>query len=201
MSMIKCPTGWIVVPSESGDGYVPFFVHVRQKDIHWKHDPVLQTIIDKNVDTPNDVMTHLNPGCSFRIMKNNWAIEIQCDGLVTATTQLSINDKFNYIDDTHMGISGYIDLPLFVKNDSFFNIQLTMAPNNAILQKSSIYVNKINAYETIGKEDIQGHRMFKLNIVSQAQEFSNNFVVDCANSVIFVTVRGMLPFYEYKENM
>ena len=196
--MIKCPTGWIVVPSESGTGHVPFFVHVRSADIHWKEDPYLKTIITNSTDIPNDTVDNLLPGHTYRITRDNWAIEIQNDGLVTATSQVSITDTFVFTDDTHTGIKGFIDLPLFLKNDNYFNIQVTLSPGEDNVRYAIPYVNKVNAYQTINNEDIFGHNVFKLTLSSPNHTFADNFVFECKDTRVFVTVRGYLPYYEYK---
>ena len=43
----KCPKGWILTPSETDGEYVPFFVNVRDKDIHWDENNLDQTL--KNI--------------------------------------------------------------------------------------------------------------------------------------------------------
>ena len=199
MANVKCPTGWLVVPSESGESYVPFFVHVREEDIHWKKDKYLKELVDSMTDVPTDSVESIRPGHNYRILRNGWSVELQCDGLVTATKQLTVDDSFSIGNEENTIIEGIVDLPLFIKNDEFFNVQTTLLAEDEFLRYGITSVNKITDSVTINGVDVSGYNNFKVNIYSPAQSFnSRTFIADCNNSRIFVTVRGYLPLVEYK---
>lgn len=194
MAMIKCPTGWLVVPSdEAASGYVPFFIQVRDADIHWKEDPEFKSVITNITESGVDSINVLHPGSIYRIDRKGWSIDMQNDGLFTASTQISIDDMFEIIDVNNSILSSVIDLPLFVKNDKYFNIQITLSPADDDIQYATANIRTIETSAIIDNTTVSGYRSFRLNLNSFIYRFTESFVNDYKNSKIFITIRGYIP--------
>lgn len=198
MGVIKCPTGWLVVPSETGDEYVPFFIQVRDEDIHWKSNDKLLTYINKNINEPNDSISQLNPGQTYKINRNDWLIELQSDGSITATRQLKIDSEFEYTNGGTT-INRQIELPFGLCVDNQFNIQTTLATtgNDVIddLSYANMSVNRTtpSSYEKVDGSNVDVYNSFMVTINSPIYRLSESFIVDYKDAMIFITVKGNLP--------
>ena len=52
--------GWIYEPDKDGN-YLPFFIHVREKDIHYEHEKIADKIIED--ETTSTASGHIRPQC------------------------------------------------------------------------------------------------------------------------------------------
>ena len=198
MATVKCPAGWLVVPAETGDDYVPFFVQVRGSDIHWKESNALKSSLSAMTESGVDTVERIEPNTMYRIDRGSWLIDVQSDGLVTATTQMSITNDFTFTNDSCTVLSTEVELPLFIRENNNFNIQITLSSADDYIQYATANVERIGSTVMINGNTVSGYNSFKLNLNSFIYRFGDDFVRKCKDSRIFITVRGNIPVTEYE---
>ena len=131
MANVDVPRGFLVVPQEDGK-QVPFLIKVRNDDVIWTKNELIEKSVSEITGDEYKEFTLINPGATYRLVKNDWSCEIQSDGFTTMTKQFKIDGNFDFYSNSN-GVSNHtileslqIDLPLFVVMGSYMNAQSTI---------------------------------------------------------------------------
>lgn len=206
MGDVRVPRGFLVIPSsqaeaqESSSLYVPFFLRVRSEDILWDSDmgDTSGAMSDRINALDQGVVREILeivPETAYRATKNDWAIQVESDGLCTMTKQIPIaGNGFSIVDESNQTISARINFPATLLNNAFFNVQVTLYGSNATLQESTVsFDTPLKTRWMYNVQTFFGYSSMNVTIHSTNHEFPDIFDTTFTDGGISITVRGMLP--------
>lgn len=149
MAKRECLTGWILAPSPTDGVNVPFFVHVRDKDIVWDEKHLPQEL--KHISEIGE-MRHVNfTGANWKFSYRGWRIQLNTDGTYSAKKKINVGETFDDITSNSSSITATLKLPFVTLNDDEFSISLTNVSDDMRIKSATNGIKEIRdeAFEYI----------------------------------------------------
>lgn len=177
--------GWLIAQDEYGN-MLPFFLHVRDKDIKWQsdHSEIIENIIKMNNITN---IAEVNPSQRISFMSENWRVEADCrNSLCTLYTSIKFTKNTFGMNANRDDLFGNITLPVSFVNNEEFNILCTLNTGLEQLAFSNIIANKVVSNNTGMIDNVVIH------VRNPIYKFNSSFynLPAYKESSIYVTVNG-----------
>ena len=133
--------GWIIAKDGFGN-MLPFFLHVRDKDIVWSdnEDFIYNKMRNKDISD----ITEIKPNVSLNFNSGIWNVDVNTDiNLCTMRTALKFTPDIFTLNNSKDDLSTTLSLPLSLKDNRKLNIQCSIGTNSEDLAFSSANALKI----------------------------------------------------------
>lgn len=187
MAEYTCKKGWLLAPDPETGMNVPFFVHVRGKDIVWSINENIEEGVLDTIKNGSIVKKYLTPQINTILSRDGWEVTSFGDDRYEATKRLEVSkSQFLYYNNLSYDIYTNLNLPFVTLDDERLNITCTMKSESLDLNSASInlkYSVSENAVSTV-----------EVHLVNPVYNFDpeREQNTEYNNSVIFIRVSGRL---------
>ena len=177
----ECLKGWILAPSPTDGENVPFFLHVRDKDIIWgdsNFPKELKSLLDQSEENFMEV-----PSSYWKMKVKGWNIELHCDGSYVAKKKINIGENFIPAQTASPSISCNVELPFETLSDDSLFISYEIKTDMTQMVQSFV-----------GQKEMEEESFDNMNvyIVNASYNFPTNFkethIFD--KSYLYIKVEG-----------
>lgn len=181
----SCLKGWLLAPSPTDGTNVPFFLHVRGKDIVWDDSDFPADLI--RISKSGDNRTMKQPQSSVNFLYGGWDITANSDYSYEATKKVSVGSggfTFNDEDDTDLAIK--ILFPFLTAKDNQLSVVCTINGLNEELATSNVNILFDVGYTSDNVTVLNVHLR---NLIYKFHEKYDN-MDSYINSYVFIRVHG-----------
>jgi len=192
-TMIEVPGGWLITILKDGR-YAPFFVKVRESDIHWS-DKVPAEIVDA-VGIYNDYEV-INPSSYIESEINGWKCKFNTDLTCEFVKEIRMDRGFS-LQDNDCILRGLVELPVKLDPTSGFIPSVSISTRQEELRTATISVSKIVTNEVVQNiGNLSYIESFEIFMANPIYRFHSNFkeIYEYMETSIYITIRGNLLRY------
>lgn len=170
--------GWLIAKDSFGN-MLPFFLHVRDKDIVWQfsHKEFIKDVM-KGRDIRD--IEEINPTQILRFSSGIWSVDVNSlSRLCTIRTDIQLSSNIFTFGNNRRELASELTLPLTFIDNRNYHVQVTLMSESDILMKSYVLINKLSdeSNNTIQHLDLKVKNDYEFaDIRSNKEEYINTHI-------------------------